>query len=287
MKSFLAMCLLFLTGAWFVPEAEAARMGGGKSMGRQESTWSRQAAPGPSAPAAQPRPAADPAMARPAGSRWAGPIAGLVAGGLLGALFFGGAFEGLQMADVLVLVLVLAAVVFFVRRMRRARVQPVPATAQAYAAPAAAAAAGRVAAPTIGSGLGGQAGEARPAWFDEARFLQGAKTHFINLQAAWDRGDLEKLREYVTPELHAELARERAQPGNEAPYTEVVELHAELVSFRTYPDHVLASVRYSGLIREARGAEPQRFVEVWNVQRGMGDARANWYVAGIQQQTDA
>lgn len=284
MKSFFAMCLLFLTGAWFVPEAEAARMGGGKSMGRQESTWSRQAAPGPSAPAAQPRPAADPAMAKPAGSRWAGPIAGLVAGGLLGALFFGGAFEGLQMADVLLMLALLAVVVFFVRRARRTRVQPVPATAQAYAAPAAA---GRVAAPTIGSGLGGQAGETRPAWFDETRFLQGAKTHFINLQAAWDRGDLEKLREYVTPELHAELARERAQPGNEAPYTEVVELHAELVGFRTYPDHVLASVRYSGLIREARGAEPQRFVEVWNVQRGMGDARANWYVAGIQQQTDA
>ena len=122
-----------------------------------------------------------------------------------------------------------------------------------------------------------------PAWFDKARFLEGAKGHFTTLQAAWDANDLERIREYVTPALHAELVRERARLHGPQ-HTEVVSLHTELAGFETQADHVLASVRYSGLIREAPGAQPQAFSEIWHVQRSTRQQGADWFVAGIQQE---
>ena len=50
-----------------------------------------------------------------------GPLAGLAAGGLLAALFMGGAFEGINMMDVLMLAALMAAVFFVVRMLRKPR----------------------------------------------------------------------------------------------------------------------------------------------------------------------
>ena len=71
-----------------------------------------------------------------------------------------------------------------------------------------------------------------PPWFDGPGFLEGAKTHFIRLQAAWDQGDFRDIREYTTPQLFAELQRERQRLGDEAQYTEVVTLDAEIIGVR-------------------------------------------------------
>ncbi len=282
MKPFLMALMFGFAGLGFaIGEAEAARMGSGKSLGQQRPSMTRDAAP--SAPAATPQPAA-PAVAqaaRPAGaSRWLGPLAGLAAGGLLGAMLFGDGFDGFALLDILLIAAIAFAVFAFLRRKRAA------ATAVGYA-PAAAATAGpvRFQAPQIGSGLGAHATAVGtlPAWFDKTRFLEGAKGHFTTLQAAWDANDLERIREYVTPALHAELVHERAQLHG-SQHTEVVSLHAELAGFETRTEHVLASVRYSGLIREAPGAQPQAFSELWHVQRSTREPGAHWYVAGIQQE---
>jgi predicted lipid-binding transport protein (Tim44 family) len=126
----------------------------------------------------------------------------------------------------------------------------------------------------------------RPAWFDEEAFLRAAKTHFIRLQAAWDKQDLKELAEYTTPELFAELSLQLQDRGAQANYTEVVSLDAELIDLVTEGDRVIASVRFSGLIREGENVEAQPFSEVWHVQRSLSEPGANWYVAGIQQSSE-
>ena len=101
------------------PEAEAARLGGGRSVGMQ-----RQAMPAPSAPTQAGKPAAAPATAaapaaaaaaKPAGmSRFLGPLAGLAAGlGIAALLSHFGLGEG--MANMLLILALVMGAVFVVR----------------------------------------------------------------------------------------------------------------------------------------------------------------------------
>jgi len=285
-----------------VPDADARRLGGGKSLGRSAPAYSERQTPLKPMPQQQTQstqqPNPQPATNRPGGaSRWLGPLAGLAAGGLLASLLFGDAFEGFQFMDFLLLAaLVIGGVMLFRALRAKAAVSgPRPASAAAGSAGAGAGPASAPHAfetPDIGSGLGEYPGAAamaglRPAWFNEKEFLRAAKTHFIRLQAAWDEGDMRDIREYTTPDLFAELTLERQSCQGERPFTEVVNLDAELLELVTEGDQVVASVRYSGLIREEQGAEAHPFSEIWHVERALNDPQANWYVAGIQQQDSA
>lgn len=118
-----------------------------------------------------------------------------------------------------------------------------------------------------------------PADFDVPQFLQHAKSHFVQIQALWDRGDIEQLGDYMTEDLLAEMRHqlEQREGGN---HTEVVLLNAELLGIENVPDGYLASVRYSGMLRDAPGAEAFRFEEVWNLYKGDD---TGWLLAGIQQ----
>jgi predicted lipid-binding transport protein (Tim44 family) len=137
--------------------------------------------------------------------------------------------------------------------------------------------------PTVGAQPSYSAGEDRfPHWFDGISFIEGAKTHFIRLQAAWDKSDLRDIREYTTPQLFAELSRERERLGGEQ-YTEVVQLRAELVSMQRDDDRVVASIRFHGLIREEETAVAEPFDEVWHVQHDWDRPDGDWLIAGIQQ----
>src|SRR3546814_18457033 len=47
-----------------------------------------------------------------------------------------------------------------------------------------------------------------PGDFDTSTFLATAKTQFREIQAVWDSGDLDKLRDYITDDLIAEVKPE-------------------------------------------------------------------------------
>jgi len=256
-------------------EAEAKRMGFGKSMGRQYSAPQRS-----TPPATAPRQsdaAAAPAPRSGGASRWLGPVAGLLAGGLLAALFFGGAFEGIQLMDVVII----AALIFGAIMLWRAlRPRPAPQLRTAE---------GPAFARDFTQGVGASTEERgadtaeAPAWFDDAGFLKGARTHFIRLQAAWDKGDMKDIAEYTTPELFAELQAERLASGELHHFTEVAYLDAELLGVRRDGEQVVASIRFFGGIRESQGGNVEKFSEVWHVVHAWASAEGNWSVAGIQQ----
>ena len=133
MKSLLAtivITLFAIMSLGFMSDADAKkRLGGGKSSGMQKESVQRDptppaakasAATPPTAAAAAPAAAgatAAAAAAKPAGmSRFLGPLAGLAAGGLLAAMFMGGAFNGIKFLDIL-LMIGLAVAAFFIIRM--------------------------------------------------------------------------------------------------------------------------------------------------------------------------
>jgi predicted lipid-binding transport protein (Tim44 family) len=237
-------------------DAEAKRFGGGKSIGQQRQSISPQAAP---------KPTQAPTAAAAGGNKWAGPLAGLAAGGLLAALFMGGAFEGVNMMDVLMLAALMAAIFFVIRMMRKSRQEQVTRPLQ-YSATEATPKTANI-----------------PADFKVEPFLRNAKTSFIRLQAANDARDLNDIREYTTPEMYAEISMQINERGDEPQKTEVLSINAELLEVVTTDDQAIASVRFNGQLRESPNSLPESIDEIWHVQKSLKDAEAVWLLAGIQQ----
>ena len=61
-----------------------------------------------------------------------------------------------------------------------------------------------------------------------------------------------------------------------------MQLNAELIDISTDAERALASVRFSGLLREEKNAAPEDFSEVWHLVKPLDGSRG-WCVAGIQQ----
>jgi predicted lipid-binding transport protein (Tim44 family) len=298
MKRFFIMLLVALSAlAITVSEAEAKRLGGGGSFGRQSQGISRQA-PAQSnqmsnANQARPAPSASPQSIPPKpASPWRNILGGALLGLGLGALFshfgFGGAMGGM-LGSLLMIVLVVAAVMLLMRLFRSKNGGPQPAFAGSYGA-------GQT--PEIGSriepqgqpaafqteplGGTGSASYDVPADFDVQSFLRHAKTYFIRLQAAWDKADINDIREFTTPEMFGELRLQLQERGASPNHTDVVSLEAELLGIENNPNDYLASVRFNGLIKESENEAPHPFTEIWNLTKPRSGA-GGWVLAGIQQ----
>ena len=146
-------------------------------------------------------------------------------------------------------------------------------------------AAGRPAVGTAASGAAHSAGSAPwgvPADFDVPAFLRHAKTYFIRLQAAWDKADINDLREFTTPEMFAELKLQIQERGAVANDHRRVSSMPNCWASRPVGDDYLASVRFNGLISEAAdaaGRTVHRSLEPVKPVSGQG----GWVLAGIQQ----
>ena len=301
MKKFLVALLVAVSAAsMVVSEAEAKRMGGGGSIGRQSQGISRQApmqSPNQAANPSQAQPAAPGAApqsmpARPA-SPWrnilGGALLGLGLGALLSHLGIGGALASI-ISTVLMIALLALAVMFIIRLVRGKNGAKGSQPAFAGGSPA-------MRTPEIGSRLEPQAQPAAfhtepvasgsnartvPADFDMPSFLRHSKTYYIRLQAAWDRADINDIREFTTPELFAELRLQLQERGASANHTDVVSLDADLLALDKVGDEYHASVKFSGMIKEAENAAAEPFAEVWNLNKPVS-GQGGWILAGIQQ----
>jgi predicted lipid-binding transport protein (Tim44 family) len=137
----------------------------------------------------------------------------------------------------------------------------------------------------IGSALiGGNQNWFIPADFDVQGFVNAAKQNFISLQAAWDRSDIAALRAMMTDsmlhEIQTQLA-EREQLVQGPNTTDVVMLEAQLLGIEDLGEGYMASVEFSGMIREEANAAPSPFREVWNMTKPKAGS-SGWLVAGVQ-----
>lgn len=300
MKMLWAFLAIMLTFTLTMETAEAKRMGGGKSFGR-----SYQTAPAPSrnsadAPSRQQQQtvAGQPGQ----GSRkglMGGLLGGLLVGGLFAALFAGGAFNGLQFMDIL-LIGVLAFIMVKLINAWRLRRNATP-TAPQRPAPAQPVLAGagsgpQVKMPSLFESMGGAAASTTPARastpdipfklplnFDTPAFLTSAKDNYRLLQDAWNRNDLTKLQQFAAPDLFNELRTERAAL-TVAPQTEVLSLDAELGRATQMFGVAEISVRFSGRYRDVSEGVEEDFVDVWHLERDCTKDNTPWVITGIQSE---
>jgi len=278
MKRFLMLLTIALTClSLFSTVAEARRFGGGSSFGKQQAMPAQQAQ---KAPAAAPAPA--PAAPAPSGNRWLGPLAGLAIGAGLGAMFAGGGLGGLgsMMGPILLALLAAGVVMFLIARFSKSQqpamqyadggapyqtAEPQQQPSYSGTVPAAASVTGNI-----------------PHDFPVEAFLRNAKTSFIRLQAANDRKDTDDVREYTTPEMFAEISMQMQERGDAAQKTDVIAINAELLEVANEGDFSIASVRFTGQLRENNGV-PESVDEIWHVQKNLRDDKSVWLLAGIQQ----
>ncbi|GGI53713.1 Tim44 domain-containing protein [Oxalicibacterium solurbis] len=298
----LLMALAVVTSSmmFIAPEAEAKRMGGGGSFGKQSQSYKR-AAPPQQSQATPSKPDATAAAGGAAGAAakpsmmrniLGGALLGLGLGALLSHLGIGGALASMISTILMVALLAFAAMfIFRMIRNRSAGNQPQPAFQHGYSA--------RSQTPEIGSGIANNQPAALqssgamvsaaavdanevPADFDVESFLRNAKSYFIRLQAAWDRGDVNDIREFTTPEMFGELRLQLQERGDTKNVTDVVSLDAVFYGVEKVGDEYIASVKFSGMIREADHAPTEPFTEAWNLVKPInGDG--GWVLAGIQQ----
>ncbi len=268
---------------------------------------------GSTAGARQQQAGAQNAAARSGFSRFLGPIAGIAAGlgiaALLSSLGLSGAFLELISSLILIVAVIVIARWLF-RLMRRGGAQPATAARGAsgglysqrstqenhsyrHSAPVADAGTHTSTAPHPVV-LEGQARtvedvEQDSSWFipqdfDVPAFLDNAKKQFAHIQSLWDKGDASGLQQFLTDDLFKELQPAvLANAQSQTNKTEIVLLNAELMGIEKLEDGYLASVRYSGMLREGSNPEATRFEEVWNLLKAEG---TGWLVAGIQQMPD-
>ncbi|MFL9926730.1 Tim44-like domain-containing protein [Herbaspirillum lusitanum] len=322
MKKFLLALMLVLTSVTLVMSpADAKRLGGGGSFGKQSSNYSRQATPsrpaGQSSSAAPAQPSAPAAAPQGVPAKPASPWRNIVGGALLG-LGMGALLShfgiGGGMGSILTIVLLAFAAFFIIRLFTRKSYDQGPGREPAYAAPGVSPVGSAGMTPEIGSRLepvGAQAPAALqgsgfggggygnnqgntaaapatlekwgiPADFDTAGFVRNAKTYFIRLQAAWDKADINDIREFTSSEMFAELRLQLQERGPSPNATDVVQLNAELLGIETLASDYLATVRFEGLIKEAPDASAEPFAEIWNLSKPL-NAGGGWVLAGIQQ----
>lgn len=313
MKNFFIAVMLALLATFIAvgdADAQKKRLGGGKSSGMQKENVQKDVPKVPAqntvAPAGAAAPAA--AAAAPSGmSKWMGPLAGLAAGGLLASLFMGGGFSGLKMMDILLFAgLAIGAFMLFRMFMRKKAMENNLAgnASSQYAGTVGAIdreVATNSAAPMQRSGLAGGAPEIGsklmtgaaadaataapryPADFDVPGFERQARFAFIRLQAANDSRDVNDIRDFTTPEMYAELSLQIQERGDVAQKTDIVTLNVNVLEVTTEGQRAVASVRYTGEIREEAGGPAEPFDEIWHVSKRLDDAKSTWLLAGIQQ----
>ncbi len=261
MRSLLLSLLIgLLAFGLVVNEASAKRFGGGRSFGVQRSKSSLF-----SSPHAQKQQSF---QQRSNASKWGGILGGVLAGGLLASLLMG---HGLGSG--LLSWLIVGSLVLFIVSFIRRRTQP--AFSNTPFNQFTATQSSNWHQQNVSPSCSGSEN------FDTEGFLRDAKVKFIRLQAAYDQKNLQDLSVFTAPEVFAEIKMQLEERGNEPNHTEVSHLNVELLDVSKQADSTIASVRFTGSIRENNDPATQ-LDEIWHFRKFY--TNDNWIVGGIQQE---
>lgn len=118
--------------------------------------------------------------------------------------------------------------------------------------------------------------------FEASVFINHAKTRFVCLQLAWDKGDFTSIRSITTPAMYAALRQQAQQPDRIARRTDVVQLFGTLLTVRVIDKEYVASVSFEGLMKPLPDASAEPFSEIWHISRPLA-GKKGWALAGIQK----
>jgi predicted lipid-binding transport protein (Tim44 family) len=125
------------------------------------------------------------------------------------------------------------------------------------------------------------AAQARAALPDTQAMLAVARQSFMQMQAAWDVADMHALAACTTAPVLADLTQQLRQRGPGPNRTEVLQLDAKLLALDDLTEALVASVEFSGVIRERANRAEAPFRELWLLAKAKQDIDG-WRLAAVQ-----
>jgi len=289
MKRLFSIVALLMFTVAVTPIAEAKKFGGSKSFGKSYKT-----APAPKQQQQNTNTVGKDQTAKSSSKKglMGGLLGGLLAGGLLAA-FFGGAFEGIQFMDILIIGLIAFVIFKLMRGMLGAKQGSMN---QHRQQPAFGGNASKFEQPnmqkfeqqpnTNNGGFGGFGAQTDvphnyPPGFDQAAFINGSREHYRILQGAWNHNQLETIEEYVSPSLFEDLKAERAKLDGEQ-HTDVMYVDAEIVRADYDANKAQLSLQFSGRYRDTVEGVEEEIEDIWHLERDLTVPNAPWLIVGIQ-----
>ena len=288
MKTLFSLCLaVFLTMA-AVDHAAAKRFGSGGFGKSFKTSPSKNASPffgqkqGGQNQAGQKQDLNKSGAAKsPRSGMMGGLMGGLLAGGALAYLMGSGAFDGLQMMDMIIFA-VLAFVLFKLFTASRRKQRPQLATAgpeieQPQSQPQAKMSDPQQAMPSASGGDDSIPLEF-PNDFNVKEFEDGALEHFRLVNKAWDSGDFTIIEEYLHPSLLQQLTQQRG--AEQGPLSnDIIDLQSQLVRSQRVDDGHSVSVLFRGLIKDNQTNQESGIFDVWHLHKATAGA---WLIVGIE-----
>ncbi|EGQ8039729.1 TIM44-like domain-containing protein [Vibrio alginolyticus] len=289
MKRLFSIVALLMFTVAVTPIAEAKKFGGSKSFGKSYKT-----APAPKQQQQNTNTVGKDQTTKSSSKKglMGGLLGGLLAGGLLAA-FFGGAFEGIQFMDILIIGLIAFVIFKLMRGMLGAKQGSMN---QHRQQPAFGGNASKFEQPnmqnfeqqsnTNNGGFGGFGAQTDvphnyPPGFDQAAFINGSREHYRILQGAWNHNQLETIEEYVSPSLFEDLKAERAKLDGEQ-HTDVMYVDAEIVRADYDANKAQLSLQFSGRYRDTVEDVEEEIEDIWHLERDLTAPNAPWLIVGIQ-----
>jgi predicted lipid-binding transport protein (Tim44 family) len=205
-------------------------------------------------------------------------LGGLLMGGLIGSMLFGGHGGGVGLLDLVLIGGGLFLLFRFLKTRRAATQTAGPMNFQSVSPDV-------EYEPAGGGGFGQlkQPSVELPPGFDEAEFMKGARAAYQRVQSSWNKRDLEDLRQFTSKEVWEEMdrqAKEDPAPGA----TEIIRLNAELQKAEQIGTQTVVSVLFDVLMREDPSRETASQVqEIWHFSRDESVPGSFWLLEGIQQ----
>jgi predicted lipid-binding transport protein (Tim44 family) len=288
MKKALLFSLLaiFISVTGLSTTTEAKRFGGGMSFGKMFSKPKRFAKPVPKQGINK-----SPTRSGASAGGMMGILGGLAMGGLLGALFFGGGFEGINLFDMLLIGGVIFLIMRFMRGAAGARRE-----AEYAGHPSHHNQTFGQTQPEQNNNESFQSEEitssaSKKPNIDAEYFVNAARNIFVRMQQDWDTKNEDDIRSFCTPEVVEYVLTDMKRVGNNKTRTEIGMLEAKIAETWMESGMEWGAVHFQAKLKEQTlnmlGAvvetENTDLNEIWIFQHTPNSDDPTWYLAGIQQ----
>ncbi len=286
-----SLLAMFISVTGLSTTVEAKRFGGGMSFGKSFKKQKSFSKPAPQQGASKQK--ATPTQGAASGARsggMMGVLGGLAMGGLLGAMFFGGAFEGINVMDILLIGGIAFAIFWFMRRAAGGRREEY--AHAGHALPHNQSFGHNTQQQTQRAFMANDSVDtsATPK-IDEEYFVQAAKDIFVRMQKDWDAKDEDDIRQFCTPDVADHILEQIKQLGDYVTRTEIAVLYPELAGTWMEAELEMAAVHFQATLNEKTldnggqviASESNHINEVWVFQHDPKSDDPTWYLAGIQQ----
>ncbi len=284
-----SLLAIFISVTGLSTTADAKRFGMGGSFGKSFSKQKSFSKPKPK----QGMNKTTPARSGSRAGGMMGILGGLAMGGLLGAMFFGGGFEGINFMDILIFGGIAFAIFWFMRRGAAARREPEYAGHPSHHNQTF----GQTQPETNNneSFLGEETTSSEVITdkpnIDAEHFLNAARDIFVRMQQDWDAKNEDDIRSFCTPEVAEHVLADMKRIGDNKTRTEIGALDAEIIETWVESGMEWVAVHFQAKLKEETlnmaGAvietEHTDVNEIWIFQHTPNSDDPTWYLAGIQQ----